>query len=682
MSVGIVVAALSIHSWATLQPTGPVHGNQSTVQLEDLVFVTEDNPQYAPGCDAISSLRIDSTDAVFRGAIHNSPSRLAANSDFSYIMTSVGWGYDTEALPAYLYGIRGNVLDRSQWRDDAKITGLSVAPGAGLAFLADDDTFLVATAGRPRTTIPPVQYYPIGPFTIAQYKMSELIPKTVDEFRVGTLHRELILPRIAIKIFVVEQGDLAHILLDDMSVVTINPSTLSRIDQPIRPAPMVAPPNWNRQMPIEQLRNLIQATISVDERYLITNRGFINELNVIDLIDRQTWTIPLTDPSITYTGGVSWNRGWNNPGLLALHTYDKVIVYRMDSIQRQVVELGRVTVPPVLIGTSAGGVAVSVAWSARGDRIIAASAYPEEGIEFESIEVLDNGQRFGERIRLNACDIPVGLGGHQTLPLDILTANGKITPPPTLTPTPAPSATPTLTNTPTPSLSPTPTPPRTQTPTATVTATLTTTPGPIYLPIALREAPCVPGQSHADIALVIDASSSMTGAKLEQAKAAALAFLDALRLPEDRVAVVAFNADARLASPLGGDGNALRQSIDAIEVAPGTRIDRGLETALAELRSPRRDPDHQPVIVLLTDGRQDVDPESAQAVAATVRAAGITLFAIGLGGDVDGAYLTRLAGASARYYFAPTPDDLVAIYRQVARAIPCPAGVYWGGRAP
>ncbi|MCE7938165.1 MAG: VWA domain-containing protein, partial [Chloroflexi bacterium CFX6] len=53
------------------------------------------------------------------------------------------------------------------------------------------------------------------------------------------------------------------------------------------------------------------------------------------------------------------------------------------------------------------------------------------------------------------------------------------------------------------------------------------------------------------------------------------------------------------------------------------------------------------------------------------RAAGVTVFTIGLGADVDGDLLAGLAGDPSRYAYAPDAAALGAIYRRVAEGIPC-----------
>ena len=257
-----------------------------------------------------------------------------------------------------------------------------------------------------------------------------------------------------------------------------------------------------------------------------------------------------------------------------------------------------------------------------------------------------------------------GLGQTGRLDFPVPLVDVVDTRPPTPTPTDPP-----ITNTPRPP-SPTPSP----------TARPTLPPKPIFIPLALNEAVCKPADRHADVILVLDTSSSMAGEKIVAAKAAAKRFVELLGLPLDQAGVVGFNTQATLASPLSGSRAALATAIDGLATAPGTRMDRGLEVALAELGTPRRKAGNTPVIVLLTDGRQDEEPGRAVQAAALARGNGIAVFAIGLGGDVDRGFLVQLAGGTGRTFLAPSTAELARIYEQVAGQVPCPPEVYWGGR--
>lgn len=240
---------------------------------------------------------------------------------------------------------------------------------------------------------------------------------------------------------------------------------------------------------------------------------------------------------------------------------------------------------------------------------------------------------------------------------------------PTASPEPTPTSAPSATATP--SATVTPSAPATLRPTATLTPRATRSPRPVLLPLAFAGY-CRTAVRPVDVVLVLDTSSSMAGAKLTGAVQAARTFLALLQLPRDRAGIVVFDSSARIAGLLSGDPAGLEAALAGLETRPGTRIDLGLDMALAELSGARARANADPVIVLLTDGRpDDTALAAALASAATARRKGVTLFAIGLGGDVLPEVLAGIAGDPARVFLAPEAADLAAIYGEVARVIPC-----------
>ncbi len=197
-----------------------------------------------------------------------------------------------------------------------------------------------------------------------------------------------------------------------------------------------------------------------------------------------------------------------------------------------------------------------------------------------------------------------------------------------------------------------------------------------FLPLVFQNR-CV--QRRADVALVIDTSTSMLEraapggpTKLDAARGAARAFVRYLGLPADQAAVVAFSSDAALVQGLTGDAAAVDRALAGLPLGSGTRIDRGLAVAQAELTGPRHRAGGLPVVVLLTDGQPaggSVPATLAQAQA--MRQAGVAIFTIGLGADADGALLVDIAGDAERYSYAPDQGALERIYRTIAWSLPC-----------
>ena len=251
-------------------------------------------------------------------------------------------------------------------------------------------------------------------------------------------------------------------------------------------------------------------------------------------------------------------------------------------------------------------------------------------------------------------------------------------------PTPTPTLTPSPTPTPTPTFTPTEGPSPTPTPTDTLTPSPTPTPRPLrpaYLPIALLER-CDPKIESTDVVLVIDVSSSMRfaldeGGVVKQlaAKRAARSFVSNLRAGHDQVAVVVFANEAELMSPLGSDPRQAIRAIDRLPEREGTNIGAGLVAAIRELEGPNRNPANSAAILLLTDGRPTRGRlDELRQAGRRARDLNISLFAIGLGSDVNPELLRELAGTNQRFFLAPKAEDLVGIYDRIARIVPCPGG--------
>jgi Mg-chelatase subunit ChlD len=195
-------------------------------------------------------------------------------------------------------------------------------------------------------------------------------------------------------------------------------------------------------------------------------------------------------------------------------------------------------------------------------------------------------------------------------------------------------------------------------------------PCPISLPLILKSPRCVGGTyTPPDVALVLDRSGSMADAKLSAAKSAALIFVAQMNLAEEQAAVVSFNDAATLNQVLTRNQAQLNAAINALISGGSTAIHSGINVAQGELAGPRADPDHLPAMVLLTDGQSNAS--LALAAANTAKQAGTVIFTIGLGPDADANLLRQIASRPEYYYFAPTPDDLEAIYLAIAGQVGC-----------
>ncbi len=241
--------------------------------------------------------------------------------------------------------------------------------------------------------------------------------------------------------------------------------------------------------------------------------------------------------------------------------------------------------------------------------------------------------------------------------------------------------------TPTATLVPSATPTVEVPPTPTATLVPTPEPGEVYLPRLYKDPEpvptkkCEPSQQTVDVVLAVDISTSMNEpapggkSKLQWAIDAAAEFVAKMKA-QDQVAVVAFSAAADLASPLTVDKARVTAALRGLVGAgvTGTRIDLGLSYALDELESVRHASDHTRAVVLVTDGLQTGGGgnDAVRAVAAQLRSRQITVVTIGIGDDVDATLLREVASKPEYYYPAPSADQLLDIYREIAQYIACP----------
>lgn len=199
----------------------------------------------------------------------------------------------------------------------------------------------------------------------------------------------------------------------------------------------------------------------------------------------------------------------------------------------------------------------------------------------------------------------------------------------------------------------------------------------VFLPVLMRQQ-CP--ESQADVVLAFDTSASMRevgaggGTKLDAAIYAGRVFISQLKLPRDRVAIVAFSGSATTVQALTGDPAAAVRALDQLPAGSGTRLDLGLAAARAALGPAQ--PGRVHAVVLLTDGRQSGGSENdVLAEAAATRGAGNDVYTVGLGNDADLALLARVAGRPDHAFSAPSEADLAGIYRNIAGALPCQGAV-------
>lgn len=170
-----------------------------------------------------------------------------------------------------------------------------------------------------------------------------------------------------------------------------------------------------------------------------------------------------------------------------------------------------------------------------------------------------------------------------------------------------------------------------------------------------------------NLTLVLDRSGSMSGEKLEQAKAAALEAVRRLAA-DDLFSLVVFDNNVDTLIPACRIGNArnIEERISSIRAGGGTAIYAGLTEGAAELRKNLEDRRYIHRIVLLSDGRANdgpSQPEDFARLGSALMKEGISVSTIGVGLGFNEDLMTCLAQKSdGNTYFVESSRDLSRIF--------------------
>jgi Mg-chelatase subunit ChlD len=201
--------------------------------------------------------------------------------------------------------------------------------------------------------------------------------------------------------------------------------------------------------------------------------------------------------------------------------------------------------------------------------------------------------------------------------------------------------------------------------------------------------PAVCGQAASNTQLIIDHSGSMgeqdgsSGTKMSNAITAANNFVSlASQNPQNEVGLTSFSTTATNNSPLTSDFTSVKTQINTLKASGDTCIQCAIDQASQAVTAGKRS-NIKNVIVLLTDGIANyVEGTNKQVSESTAEQAALTaatnahnandtiIFVIGLGSDVNTAFLQQLATSTGgQYYFPPTTDNLNDIYSQISQII-------------
>lgn len=197
-----------------------------------------------------------------------------------------------------------------------------------------------------------------------------------------------------------------------------------------------------------------------------------------------------------------------------------------------------------------------------------------------------------------------------------------------------------------------------------------------------------------DIVLAMDISASMLAQdfkpnRLEASKEVAIDFIDAR--PNDRIGLIIFSGESFTQCPLTTDHAIIKNLMGDIKtgmVADGTAIGMGLATSVSRIKDSKA---KSKVVILLTDGVNNMGAVAPQTAADIAKAFGIRVYTIGVGTqgkakapvamypngqyifdyvpvEIDEKMLQNIADMTGGKYFRATNNSkLASIYKEIDR---------------
>ncbi|PKQ21035.1 MAG: hypothetical protein CVT66_02085 [Actinobacteria bacterium HGW-Actinobacteria-6] len=179
--------------------------------------------------------------------------------------------------------------------------------------------------------------------------------------------------------------------------------------------------------------------------------------------------------------------------------------------------------------------------------------------------------------------------------------------------------------------------------------------------------PAEAAREPVDVVLVLDTSGSMKGAALEDATAAARAFIEAMGVG-DRTAIVTFAFEPSVRQGFTDDRTALLSALDGLTPSGETAVHDALVRAAALATE---NSDRQSSIVLLSDGGDTVSVASFQTALDRLKASGAAVYAVTLRSkEWDPRALSSLAAETGgRAVAAADSGELLSIYEALSQEI-------------
>jgi len=166
-------------------------------------------------------------------------------------------------------------------------------------------------------------------------------------------------------------------------------------------------------------------------------------------------------------------------------------------------------------------------------------------------------------------------------------------------------------------------------------------------------------------AVTLDVSASME-ANLPEARQAALDFLQQTLEPKDRATLITFNDHPNLVAKFTNNVTTLAGGLAGLKAERGTALYDSIIYTLYYFNGIKG----QRAMLLLSDGKDESSRFTFEDAMEYAKRAGVTIYSIGLGKDVDKKHLTKIAEETGgRSFFVATATELKPIYAAIEKEL-------------
>jgi len=166
-------------------------------------------------------------------------------------------------------------------------------------------------------------------------------------------------------------------------------------------------------------------------------------------------------------------------------------------------------------------------------------------------------------------------------------------------------------------------------------------------------------------AVAIDISASMDP-NIAEARQAAFAFFQQAIKPKDRASLIIFNDHPSLAVKFTNDVNELAGGLAGLKAERGTALYDSVVFSLFYFNGVKG----QRALLILSDGKDEGSRFSFEDAVEYARRAGVTIYGIGLGKDVDKKHLAKISEETGgRTFFVKAAAELGPIYAEIEREL-------------